>query len=476
MELELRDYLRILRKRKWWVILSLVACLGAAAVFTVRATPVYEAESKLFVGQQQVTTQQLPQGVQVTQLSLQLLETYAEVLRTRPIAEHAVEEAALPIRPTDLVEDLEATPILDTQLIRLRYRSPDPALAQRVVNATADAFVSEIENIEAVPGTTGEEPAVKVSVVESALRPESPVSPQPVRNMVLAFVLGAMLGVGVAFLVEYLDTSVKDTEDVERVTGYPVLAAVPRFDTKGEEVHLERDPQAASSEAFRKLRTAIQFLGVDDPVRTVLVTSPFARDGKSTTAVNLAAAFAQGGYRTLLLEADLRRPSFHHVFGVRPDQGGLTGVLIGRTSVEAAVAETNIRNLACLHAGALPPNPVELLASEHAGEVVRGLRERYEMVIVDSTPLLPVADASALAPRCDGVLMVARAGQTHRERLGEAVELLGKVGGRPLGIVLNVLSPRDARYGYEYYYGYRSAAAGDREAPGPARAERRPSG
>lgn len=420
-------------------------------------TPVYQAHAKLFVGQRQIAATEIQQGFQVQQLSQQLLKSYATMIKTRPIAEQAVERDNLPLAPGDLSGTVRADPILDTQLIDLSYESTDPELAQRAVNSIAAAFVTEVERIEA-PKTPNAEPAVKVAIVEPALRPDSPIRPQPRRNVALAFVLGAMLGVGFAFLAEYLDQTIKGREDVEELTGVPVLAAIPKIDTHGSEVYIEKDSQSIGAEAFRKLRTSVQFLGVDHPVQTVLVTSPFAQDGKTTTALNLAVAFAQAGLRTIIVEADLRRPSIHKVF---PSDGqrGLTTCLIGRVPLDQAILPTPVRNLSHVPAGSVPPNPAELLSSEHMADVLRQLRSRSDVVVIDAPPLLPVADASALAPRADGVLLVARAGTTQRDRLREASALVGKVGGRLLGIVLNYLKPEDSQYGYYYYgYTYRSEA------------------
>lgn len=449
--MDLRDYIKVLQKRRWIVALALLACLVGAGVATALSVPVYEARTKLFVGQRQIASNEIAQGYQLSQLSQQLLKSYAAIIKTRPIAERAVEKDNLPLSPTALQGGLRADPIIDTQLLELSYQSTDAALSQRIVNAVASAFVNEVERIE-TPRQQNADPAVKVAVVEPALRPGSPVRPQPARNMALAFVLGSMLGVGLAFLAEYLDTSIKDREEIERIAGVPVLATIPRIEGFDSDVYIERDFQSAGAESFRKLRTAIQFLGVDHPVQTVLVTSPFAQEGKSTTALNLSTAFAQAGLRTILVEADLRRPVLHKAF---PSDGqrGLTTCLIGRFPLEQAILSTPIRNLSHVPAGAVPPNPTELLVSDHMREILEKLQERADVVILDAPPILPVADASALCPRTDGVLLVVRAGKTPRDRLKEASELVGKVGGRLFGVVLNYLRPQDSQYG-SYYYGY----------------------
>jgi capsular exopolysaccharide synthesis family protein len=236
--------------------------------------------------------------------------------------------------------------------------------------------------------------------------------------------------------------------------------------TEGE-VHIEIGGQSVASEAFRKLRTTIQFLGVDRPLRVIQVTSPYAGEGKTTTALNLAASFANAGLRVILVEADLRRPTLHHVFPSDANVGaGLTTALIGSIPIEDAILPTRIENLFHVPAGAIPPNPAELLSSDRMESVLRELRERADVVIVDSPPLLPVADAASVAPRADGVIMIVRSGETHRDRLRQAASLLVKVGGRPLGVVINAVGPQDTYYGYyDYYYSAYSSYSSYRSTP-----------
>jgi capsular exopolysaccharide synthesis family protein len=199
---------------------------------------------------------------------------------------------------------------------------------------------------------------------------------------------------------------------------------------------------------------------VDKPLKTVLVTSTVAEEGKTTLSLNLASAYALGGFRTILVEADLRRPSLHRVFGMNGTRG-LTTVIVGSVDLNDAVIHTATRNLSVLLAGAIPPNPVELLGSEQLTEVLDRLRLGFDVVIIDSPPIGPVADASAIAARCDGVVIVVRAGRTDRRRLLDSLRLVERAGGKLLGIAMNFLSRREApdEYGEYYYYGYRAAEA-----------------
>ncbi len=461
MDFDLRGYIRLLLKRKWWLVGGLVVTVALGTLVTVGTTPVYQAQTSLFVGQRQISTAQLPLGLAVTNISDDLVRSYAQIIDSRTIAQRAISESGLEQTPGEIVRGLEAVPVVDTQVIRVTYASSDPASAERVANAVAKAFESEIDQLEAAPQPNAQ-PAIQVSIIDPAIAPSRPISPNPARNLALSVVMGLLVGGGSAFLVDNLDHSVKSREELERL-GLPALGAIPSLDTAGEDIHLERDTQGVGGEAFRKLRTSIGFLGVEKPIKALLVTSSVAQEGKTTVALNLASAYALGGFRTILVEADLRRPSLHRVFGMYGTRG-LTTVIVGSVPLDEAILHTETRNLSILLAGAIPPNPVELLASEQLLDVLTRLKMMFDVVIVDSPPLVPVADPAALAGRCDGVVIVTRAGRTDRRRLVEAAHVIEHAGGRLLGVALNFLSPGDSAYDYGYYsYGYRSAKVGENE-------------
>jgi capsular exopolysaccharide synthesis family protein len=451
---DLRDYLRVLRKRKWYLVLTLAAAVGVATLITAQTPKVFEAGATLFVGQKQVAREDVEQDARtaltVSDLSFRLLASYSEVLRSRFIAESAVAEFQLGISPRELRANVSAEPIVNTQIIQLVYSSSDPALAQRVTNGLADIFVREVSRLDASAG--GGDPVVNVSILDRATVPVDPITPQPVRNVLIAVALGLAAGIGLVFLVDRLDVTVKHSSELEKM-GLALMGSVPALDIPRDVIHLDQDPQGLGGEAFRKLRTSLGFLGVEVPVRTILVTSPGPTEGKTTIALNLAAAFAFSGLRTLLIEADLRRPSLHLMFGMRGTRG-LTTAIVGQVSPEEAVASTDVANLSVMLAGAIPPNPVELLGSEQMTELLERLKRSFDVLIIDSPPLIPVADPAVLASRCDGVVLVARSGKTDRRRLSDSAQILEKVGGRLLGVVLNFLRRGEDDFEYGYYYQY----------------------
>lgn len=450
MDLDLRAYVRLLRKRKWFVVGALGICLALAGLITARTTPTYQAQATLFVGQPQISFEQLPTGLAVTNLSNSLLKSYVQIITSRSIAQAAIADSGLPVTVGQVKGGLTSEAVVDTLVMKLTYTGNDPALAQQIVNAVADTFVSQNN-----AGSSGSKTAVPVRIIDRATQPGAPISPNPARNMTLGALLGLVAGVGLAFIVEQLDVTVKHREDLEEL-GLHVLGSIPTLDTRGDDVYLDRDTQGLGGEAFRKVRTSIGFLGVEAPIRTLLVTSPFAQDGKTMVSLNLAAAFALGGLRTLLVEADLRRPSLHKRFPVS-GTNGLTTAIVGQVTVDEAIFATDTKNLSVMLAGAIPPNPVELLGSEQMASLLEQLARSFDVVIVDSPPALPVADAATIMARTDGVVVVARTGKTDRRKLDEAAQLVPRAGGRLLGIVLNYQKPSEAPYEYSYYYSYRPA-------------------
>jgi receptor protein-tyrosine kinase len=301
------------------------------------------------------------------------------------------------------------------------------------------------------------------------------VSPRPRRNAAIALVVGVVFGVGLAFLFEYLDDSIKSKSDLERAGrgALPTLGLIPAVsgwkDRDEARVASVVDPKSPAAEAYRALRTSIQFLGLDHKVHAVQITSPTASEGKTTTLANLGVALASAGQRVVISCSDLRRPRIHEFFGL-DNAVGLTSVILGEVPLSAAVQRVpDVENLYILASGPLPPNPSELLSSDHAADVLAALRAEYDMVLLDSPPVLPVTDAAVLSSRVDATLLVATAGMTTRRSVSRAVELLHQVEAPLVGSVLNGVKD-EGGYGYGYGYYYRHYA------PSPSRSEASPNG
>ncbi|MDP2958892.1 MAG: polysaccharide biosynthesis tyrosine autokinase, partial [Longimicrobiales bacterium] len=318
-----------------------------------------------------------------------------------------------------------------------------------------------------------------VRVVDPAILPGIPVKPRTMLNLLLGIVLGGMLGVGIAFLREYLDETVHTREDVQAATrGAPVLGMIPRIrkavgssgraaqaGTPGElnsRLVAGRDPRNPVSEAYRGLRTNLTFANPDHPPQTIVITSELPQDGKSTSAANLCITLAQQGIKVLSVDADLHRGVLNHVFDT-PREPGLTTILTGKCGIAEAILRIDLGESGVLDfmpSGSYPPNPAEILGSQRMRSLIEALEERYDLIIIDTPPLTVVTDAAVLGTKADGVLLIARANSTEKGALTYAVEQLKNVRATILGSVINDVDfRRDSRYysaygKYGYYYHY----------------------
>jgi tyrosine-protein kinase Etk/Wzc len=308
------------------------------------------------------------------------------------------------------------------------------------------------------------------SMVDSALRATAS-SPTLVRSLVFSLALGLFLGFALALLLETLDDTVRRPEDLPRDVDIRFLGVVPWTGDPGTGLVVLNAPKSPPAEAFRTLRSNINFATVDDRPHTLLVTSAGANEGKSMVAANLAVAYAQSGERVLLLDTDLRRPTQGHLFGLE-GTAGLTNLLVGEMTPEQAIQPSGVERLSILPSGPLPPNPAELLDSARMTALLQELRQYADLIILDSPPAIMLSDALILASQVDKTLLVSAAGQVTRDAFAEMVRLLRHARGNLLGVVLNKLRLTQGDYYYYYYYYYFDH---DKRHPGPtARLGRRP--
>jgi capsular exopolysaccharide synthesis family protein len=302
-----------------------------------------------------------------------------------------------------------------------------------------------------------------VRVLERAIVPSVPVRPRPFQNLLLGLLLGLGTGVGLAFIIEALDNTVKTQADVEQFLGVPVLGLVPIIGTAPGEAAQENDhlrerdlgvfldPKSVAAECCRSIRTNILFMSPDRPLRTMVVTSPSPKEGKTTTAINLSVTMAEAGGRVLIIDTDMRRPRLHRSFGV-PNQTGISTVIVGKATIMEAVKRTDVPNLDVLPCGPVPPNPSELLHTERFAAVLAECAKLYDRIVLDSPPTSAVTDPAVLGNLADGVVLVVKAGETTRDSAMHARRQLMGAKARLIGVVVNAIDFSNPAYGYEYYY------------------------
>jgi tyrosine-protein kinase len=458
-------YFARLARRNWLLILfSLVLAVSTSLIVTARMPTKYVATISMLVSGYD-REGSLSTAIQAGMLSQQRVQSYANLLPSRRVVSQIT--TGDDIRRVQGNITAEAIP--GTVLLRATVTDTDPARAARLANALGGAFTRLVDEIEQPLPTRkrkhakkdeerdghssrkDDQPNVKVAVVDPADVPRDPISPRPLVNLTLAVLTALLIAMASLVLRDRMDTTIKTSEVLHEASKSAVLGIIGyERDARRHPLILRDRGRSSRSEAFRALRTNLQFIGVDRQPKSLVVTSCLPGEGKSSTSANLAITLAQAGWRVLLVDGDLRRPRIPNYLGIE-GATGLTDVLIGRARLENAIQIWGESDLAVLPSGQIPPNPSELLGSNGMRTLLSGLTERYDIVIIDAPPVLPVTDAVALAAICDGALLIARYGKTRREHVIRAVEVLTSINARLVGTVLNFAPAKSNQYyGYEY--------------------------
>ncbi len=505
----LRSYALVVRRRKWWVIGLGLAGLGISVAISVTSANQYSATAQVLVQPSggSAALGAAPQPVTPIQVQTSLLLVSSAPVKQAVFRQLGTEPA------------VSAAQVAQTNIIAITAISTAPARAALIANTYAREFIKhqrtvafreltaaelqlraqirslrkQIKTLRAATGAASEVAALLnqqavlkeqlaqmqvngtvttggLSLVTPAQAPASPSAPKPRRDGLLGLAAGLILGLGAAFLRDNLDDALNSKEAAEHIGGAPVLAAVPMVTSwKKRDKPLVvsiASPTSPAAEAYRSLRTSLQFARQEHDLQTILVTSPAAAEGKTSTLANLGAVFAQAGEQVVLVSCDLRRPRLGKFFAL-DEEIGLTTMMLGQHSLEQAVQPVHgHQGLWVLGAGPLPPNPAELLNGTQAREAFAALRKGFDLVLIDSPPLLPVTDAVVLSKEADGVLLIVAAGQTRRGDLHRAAEKLAQVNAPVLGLVLNEVTRQGGNgYSNAYSYGYGTYVAAGPDRP-----------
>jgi tyrosine-protein kinase Etk/Wzc len=356
----------------------------------------------------------------------------------------------------------------EASLAKLPYKELELTRLLRAKDVNENIYKMLLEKFEEAKITEAGKIG-NVRVIDPAKEPLRPIKPRKALNLLIGLVVGLVLGVGLSFFLDSLDNSVKTAEEIENTYGIPVLGLIPNIQDQAGRGHRKNGedeimrisstlvtkytPRSPVSEAYRAIRTNIQFSKIDAPLKSLVVTSAAPSEGKSTTAANLAFTTAMAGARTLLIDADLRRPVVHSLFGLEREPG-MTNILVERLPLEQVIKPSGVENLDILTCGAIPPNPSELLGSQRMRALVAQLKGRYDLVIFDSPPAITVTDTAVLSSQVEGVVMVILSHGTDRRALARAKNLLTNVGANILGAILNRIDLSGIGSSYDYYYHY----------------------
>lgn len=483
--MEANQYARILWAH--WRAITITTLAGVLLAFAVVLVmpKVYSADASGILQASQAASSGSP--VVGDQLAQNRAKTYVTTAESRTVAQYVKDRLGLHDSLEELVSRVTVTNPTDSTVIKVTATASTPTGARDLAETWLDGIGADIQNLQtAATGSVD----VKLYPNESAVLPSSPSSPNVKLYLALGLLVGAAIGVGYALVRASFDRRIRSAETIEQDFELPVVGQIPLDParTKGKHSgeserlfaglgshkklgHNRTSAEIAIAEGVRQLRTNIQFMNVDNPPRIIVVSSPMPGDGKSTVTANLAVAIAESGKKVVLVDGDLRKPAAAETFGLLPGVG-LTDVLIGRAELGDVLqpwGETG--NLLVLGAGAIPPNPSELLGSDLLHSLLKELAEDA-IVIVDAPPLIAVTDAAALSTRTDGVLIVVSAGQTTVEGLEAATRNVQRASGKVLGVILNrvpLRGPDSPNYGYGYgRYGYGSYGDGDGHDPSDA--------
>lgn len=455
--MDLRQFFGTLRRR--WIFGVVTFLLGVAATVAVvfSMAPQYGSTAKIFISTPSGGSAEYAASFIVTQR----VASYADIAVDPTVLSAAADRLSFPQTGEQLAGHVSASVVTATQTIQLDAKADTPERAQEMVGAVAEELTATVKRLER-PINSGESPAIAARIAGEPSLSSSPVSPNIPLNLGAGVLISLFVALTGALVRDLMDRTVKNRHDIERLTPAAILGTLP-YNSEVKQEPLSAETGGSLAEAFRVLRTNLQFVKLDSDRRAILVSSALPNEGKTLVATNLALSMAQSGKSVLLIDSDMRNPNVARLLDLE-NAVGVMSVLVGRTSFEQAL-QTHVSGISFLGTGPMPPNPAEVLESQAMRDLLARARREFDIVIVDAPPMLPVADASILLTEVDGALLLVRHGSTTREQLRLALARIETVGGSLLGLVLN-RTPRRATdmdsygygYGHGYGYGYASAS------------------
>jgi len=444
-----RAYLRVFGERWKLVALFTIASTAVAILITATTPKVYQADVQIFVAS--ISSADSSANYQAAAFTQTQVQTFATIVASPDVLDKVETDLNLPkgsVQDRKLKAKISATAPTGQSIVNLHVQDSSPSDAALIANSVSRFFTKVVEGYYS--GPRGSQP-LRLFVTDPATAPSTPISPKPLLNISLGLLLGLLVGAALAVSRDILDNRIKGPESLEKAAGKPAMGVVVEDPKTGRHpIATRAGTRNIRAENFRQLRANLQFANVDEHPRVIAITSSIPGEGKSMVAMNLASTLAEAGFTVCLVDADLRRPTIAKVMGL-PGQVGLTSVLIHQVDLTEALQSAG-SNLFVLSSGPTPPNPSEVLASTYVREIIRSLLERVDYVVIDTAPLLPVADGSEVAALADGTLLIARHSVTTDAQVRRAATSLAQVDARLLGVVLNrVPNKRNSEYGYSYY-------------------------
>ena len=445
-EINIKDYFKYLKHYIAGFIILTILIVGGVAVYDLGIKkPVYQASTSVVIARAD-SSEGGAATVNEINAGTKLANTYSEIAKSELVLNQVIENMRLSTSSKELSKNVTIKPVEDTSIIKISVRDRDPEQAAKIANEIATVFSQEIAKIYKLEN---------VSQLSVAVAPTAPANNTLIRDLILA-AAATILGVAAfAFLKFYLDDSVKHSDDVEKMIGLPITGTITKSDAKLKstgELIVARSPKSIVSENIKSLRTNLQFTGIDSNIKTILVTSTNAGEGKSFVSANLAVSFAQAGNRVLLVDCDLRKGRVHKLFKIL-NTGGLSNLLAGSLKdTRTFIRDTSVDNLDVLTCGTYPPNPSELLASQKNKKLIFNLRSHYDIVIFDGAPVGGLADSVILSSLVDETIVVVKDASTSKNDLIATREALERVGAKIAGVVFNMSSHRSSKYYNNYYY------------------------